>query len=282
MEVRNFNVMGNQKIQCPCKRVNCARHGDCAACRKHHSTKKLLPTCERVQKKAFQIGKVPAILWGKKSDKLILAVHGNLSHKADIPVTLLAANTVWKGYQVLSFDLPGHGDRKKDSGPCTFKACIEDLKTVMEYARTRWKSISLFGNSMGAYFSLLAYSNEPVEKAWFLSPVVDMQRMVENMMAAFHITAKQLEREQVISTPTGQKLYWEDYDYVLQHPVETWSVPTDILYGSKDSMCEYETISTFVKRFPCSLEIVQDAEHYFHTPEQLMAFTDWLSKTTQQ
>lgn len=33
---------------------------------------------------------VPALAWGKDSDRRILAVHGMMSHKADVPIRLLA------------------------------------------------------------------------------------------------------------------------------------------------------------------------------------------------
>ncbi|WP_255411903.1 MULTISPECIES: hypothetical protein [Bacillota] len=36
--------------------------------------------------------------------------------------------------------------------------------------------------SIGTYFSLLAYADEPIQHAWFLSPIVNMQVIVENMM----------------------------------------------------------------------------------------------------
>lgn len=37
---------------CPCKRVKCERHGDCAACRAHHSsTKKQLTACDKAKRK---------------------------------------------------------------------------------------------------------------------------------------------------------------------------------------------------------------------------------------
>mgnify|MGYP005608278975 FL=1 len=37
---------------CPCKRVKCERHGDCAACKEHHSSQKKCPTaCERAARK---------------------------------------------------------------------------------------------------------------------------------------------------------------------------------------------------------------------------------------
>lgn len=38
---------------CPCKRKNCERHGDCAACREHHKNvqRKYLPACDRLSEK---------------------------------------------------------------------------------------------------------------------------------------------------------------------------------------------------------------------------------------
>lgn len=39
--------------KCPCRRVNCKRHGDCAACREHHHNVHKIPltTCERIEAK---------------------------------------------------------------------------------------------------------------------------------------------------------------------------------------------------------------------------------------
>lgn len=38
-----------EKKECPCKRVKCERHGDCAACRAHHAEIKRSPNaCERL------------------------------------------------------------------------------------------------------------------------------------------------------------------------------------------------------------------------------------------
>jgi hypothetical protein len=44
---------------CPCKRIKCERHGNCAACKEHHYTKKkYLPACERIKAKAQKRKKV--------------------------------------------------------------------------------------------------------------------------------------------------------------------------------------------------------------------------------
>lgn len=45
--------MIDEKMDCPCKRVQCERHGNCAACTEHHHApgKKLLTACERIKAK---------------------------------------------------------------------------------------------------------------------------------------------------------------------------------------------------------------------------------------
>ncbi len=45
------------KHVCPCRRIKCVRHGNCAECRAHHhKLKKLqLPWCERIKSKEQKI-----------------------------------------------------------------------------------------------------------------------------------------------------------------------------------------------------------------------------------
>ena len=226
----------------------------------------------------FELGGIPALLWGEPSDRVIVAVHGSQSHKADAPIALLAHRAAERGRQVLSFDLPGHGDRK-GGDPCKAQNGVADLTAVMAYARGRWGRVGLFGNSLGASFSLLACRDEPPEEAWFLSPVVDMERLIETMMAWSGVTPERLEREQVIPTPMGETLYWDYYRYVREHPVCRWEAPTHILYGAGDTLCERERVEDFARRYGCALEIVPDGEHFFHTGPQLAALSAWLSAT---
>ena len=231
-----------------------------------------------MQKTVLRINNIPAILWGNNTEKVIIAIHGNMSNKTDIPIDIVAKNALANNYQVLSFDLPEHGDRINEGTPCKVQYCIKDLADVMQYAKANWKHISLFANSLGAYFSLLAYPDEPVEKAWFLSPIVDMQRLIENMMSWFSITEQELESKQTISTPMGQKLYWDYYSFVKNHPVSHWTISTHILYGSQDELCENDVISQFAEQFSCRLEIVEGSAHYFHTEKQLEVFNKFIAE----
>lgn len=40
---------------CPCKKKNCERHGDCEACRAYHAESKRKRPCERIKKKLFVV-----------------------------------------------------------------------------------------------------------------------------------------------------------------------------------------------------------------------------------
>jgi len=232
-------------------------------------------------KNTIKINNIPALLWGEKSNKLFIAVHGNLSHKEDTVIELLANEAIKKGYQVLSFDLPEHGDRKGEETPCKVQHCVHDLKEIGKYAQEHWDQVSLFACSMGAYFSMLTYRDIGLKTALFLSPVVDMERIIRNMMMWFQVSPERLEKEGTIDTPVGQKLYWDYFCYVLEHPVDRWNIDTRILYGAKDNLVEVDTISNFIEKFPCTLEIMDEGEHYFHTDDQINVFTQWLEKNIE-
>lgn len=221
---------------------------------------------------------IPALLWGETSRVLIMAIHGNKSNKADTPIRILAEQAVKRGYQVLSFDLPQHGERSQETIPCKVDQCVRELNSIFSYANTHWEALSLFANSMGAYVSLVAFSAAVFEQVLFLSPVVDMQYLISNVMSAFQITEERLRTEQEIETPIGMTLYWDYYSYVKEHPITTWASPTAILYGELDEVSERATIDAFCSRFSASLEVIQACPHYMHTPEQLSRYTCWLEK----
>ena len=225
---------------------------------------------------------IPAILWGEPSAKLFIAVHGNMSSKDDDAIVVFAEEATAKRYQVLSFDLPEHGGRKDEDYACKVQNCVRDLTIIMNYARTISNNISLFACSMGAYFSLLTYRDLPLEQCLFLSPVLNMERIINNMMSWFNVSEDRLKVEKEIETPIGQTLYWDYYCYVKSNPIDTWDKPTAILYGSDDNLSEFDVVSDFVERYHCKLHVLEHGEHYFHTDEQLRYFRQWLGDTIFQ
>lgn len=116
---------------------------------------------ENLKAEKIKINGIPSMLWGKKSNKIFIAVHGNMSNKEDEVIKILAQKVISKGYQLLSFDLPEHGERKEDKTYlCKVQNCVRDLSDIMAYAKEKYDEINLWACSMGAYFSLLAYKNQ--------------------------------------------------------------------------------------------------------------------------
>lgn len=231
-----------------------------------------------MKRENFKIGHIPAVLWGKKSDKLFIAIHGNMSHKEDPVIELLADVAVPSGYQVLGFDLPEHGERKDDGISCKVHNCVSELESVLDYAKRRFSEISLFACSIGAYFSLLACSDKNLKQALFLSPIVNMEKIIVNMMEAFGISEDELKQKEVIAILNAPALYWDYYCYVKEHPIEKWNIDTSILYGSNDNLCSLKDLKSFSEKFNCHITIIDGGDHYFHTQEQLNFYLSWLQK----
>ena len=232
-----------------------------------------------METKRIKINNIPSIIWGEKSSKVFIAIHGNMSNKEDKVIEILANKVTNKGYQLISFDLPEHGERKIDTNYlCKVQNCENDLKQIIEYAKANYNEINIWACSIGAYFSLLAYKDEDLKQCLFLSPVVNMKIIIENMMLWSNTTEKELNEKQEIKTDFGQTLYWDYYLYVKENPITNWNKKTYILYGNKDNMQNESIIKDFSNEFNCDLTILKNGEHYFHTEEQLKFYNDWLDK----
>lgn len=225
-----------------------------------------------IEEKTY-INGIPIMKWGPSTTKKLLAVHGLMSHKADTVIRLLAERAITKGYQVVSIDLPEHGDRK-DNAKLNPWTCVDELRAIYEVLYAQATTISLFGCSIGAYMSMLAFADKNVNHSLFLSPVVNMHFLIERLMKDFDVTPNQLQAQKFISLPNGQFLDWDYYTYVCKHPIR-WKSPTDILWGDRDNLMPQTVIDQFIVQSGAHVTKVE-SEHFFHTPEQLLLYTDWL------
>lgn len=136
-------------------------------------------------------------------------------------------------------------------------------------------SIILVANSIGAFFSLSSLEGTLVDKAYLISPVVDMEKLICNMMHWSNVTEKELAAKSEIVTEFGETLSWNYLCYVREHPI-SWHVPTRILYGEHDNLTSRETISAFAKKCGVELTIMTGGEHWFHTEEQMRFLDNWI------
>ena len=69
---------------------------------------------------------------------------------------------------------------------------VRDLQAVLEAVKDCCSGISLYACSLGVYFSLVAFRDTAFRKCLFLSPVLDMERLIRNMMQWTNVTEDRL------------------------------------------------------------------------------------------
>ena len=213
----------------------------------------------------INIGPTPALLIGEKSEKVFLFVHGLHGQKEE--ALAFAEVAVPKGYQVLAIDLPVErteqreplsslewpsrdGRRQSQRKPWEV---LPLLNEVRDYLYENWQSVSIRANSIGSWFSLLAFQGKVVNQALFVSPLLDMKKYIELM-------------------PQREDDY---YEWVINNQITSWNAPTFILRPEVDLVVSEEVDQEFISQHHCQVTIMADGEHWFHTPEQLAFLKAW-------
>lgn len=230
-----------------------------------------------MQTQSFKIKNIPALLCGEPSEQVFLFVHGRCGCKEE--ALAFAPFACPKGWQVLAIDLPGHGERLAEPADFGPFVAIPELQTVLSYMQTRWQKIALYANSIGAWFSMLAFSDVSFERALLVSPLLDMNALIASQMAQLGVTPQQLEAKQLIPVEGADPLSWDYYCFAREHPIAKWNVPTSLLYAGHDNITSRATAEAFSRRFSCRMTVMEDGEHWFHTPEQLSVLHAWIEKS---
>ena len=152
-----------------------------------------------------------------------------------------------------------------------------EIRAAVEKLKAEYDSIILIANSIGAFFSMSAGIDTMLEKAYFISPIVDMERLIADMAARAGISEDELKEKGGVRTQFGEDLSWDYLCWVREHPV-IWNVPTAILCGSRDQLVSTDTVSAFAECRNASLTVMEGGEHWFHTDEQMRFLDRWISR----
>lgn len=151
----------------------------------------------------------------------------------------------------------------------------EEILAEYEVLHKKYDSVLILASSIGAYFAMNALSGKSIERAYFISPIVNMEKLISDMMEWSGVTEQELIEKQEIETAFGETLSWKYLCYVRENPI-VWNAETEILYAGKDHLTSYETIAKFAEETGSSLTIMEEGEHWFHTEEKLAFLYDWL------
>ena len=195
--------------------------------------------------------------------RAILYVHGKGGSAGEAD----RLRAICPGFAVLGVDY--RGELPWEAAP--------QLAAAYDEARRQYDHIVLLANSIGAYFAMLALQGRAPDRALFVSPVLDMEWLILDMMGRAEVSEQTLRERGEIPTDFGETLSWEYLSYVREHPI-AWQVPTEILYAGGDHLVSRQSVERFAAEHDAGLTVLEGGEHWFHTEEQMAILDNWVKK----
>lgn len=202
--------------------------------------------------------------------KLVIYIHGKGGCAAEAD----HYKPLFPEFDVVGFDY-------KSETPWDAK---DEFRSYFATAKKGYDEVRVVANSIGAFFTMTAWGEleqdySCIFKAYFISPIVDMEKLICDMMMWAGVTENELRDKKTIPTEFGEILSWDYLCYVRANPIQ-WTTPTYILYGSKDHLTSLDTIQSFARGIGAPVTIMEGGEHWFHTKEQMEFLDQWIKSAT--
>ena len=195
--------------------------------------------------------------------KLVIYIHGKGGNADEA----YHYKPLFPDFDVIGFDY-------KSETPWDAK---QEFSAYFDAAAASYDEVVLIANSLGAFFSMNALGEKRIKQALFISPMVNLEKLICNMMQWANVSEDELREKGEIATNFDETLSWKYLCYVRENPIK-WNIPTHILYGSNDNLTDLETMREFAQKVDASLTIMQGGEHWFHTDEQMDFLDRWIEK----
>ena len=153
----------------------------------------------------------------------------------------------------------------------------KEFSSYFDSVSAGYDEVSLIANSIGAFFSMNALAEKRIKNAYFISPMVNLEKLIGDMMMWAGVSEAELREKGEIATNFGETLSWKYLCYVRENPIK-WNIPTHILYGSNDNLTDLETMHEFAQKAGAPLTVMDGGEHWFHTDEQMEFLDRWIKQ----
>lgn len=196
-----------------------------------------------------------------KERKLVLYVHGKGGNAEEANFYI----NLFPDYDVAGLDYQSQ----------TPWEAVKEFQPKTEKLFQDYDKIILIANSIGAFYSMHALNCFPIEKAYLISPMVNLEKMIINMMSWAGVTEEELKEKENIDTSFGERLSYKYLTWVRNNSIK-WNIPTKILYGEKDNLQSIDIINEFAEKINAQVTVMKNGEHWFHTDEQMKFLSDWI------
>ena len=141
----------------------------------------------------------------RKTNEAVLYIHGKGGNAGEAE----HYRQFFPGRDVYGFDY-------KAENPWDAKKEFTDK--VVELSK-KYDRIILIAVSIGAYFSMNAAIGKFIDKAFFISPIVNMEKLILDMINWAGTSESELEKRKIIPVDFGDDLSWDYLQYVRKHAI---------------------------------------------------------------
>lgn len=167
-----------------------------------------------------------------------------------------------ENFSTIRFDFRGHGDSHIKDIDCTITGMIEDLFTVINYAKNKYKKVNLLATSFGCSISLLFlkhFKKNKLKKIVFVNPVISYKTTFTDTDLPWgkSFFPQQGIESAIDSAPiligrrkfkTGSKMISELF-YYEPEKVNIEAIPLSLHQGTNDTMVSYKSCLDYYERF---------------------------------
>lgn len=84
--------------------------------------------------------------------------------------------------------------------------CKDEFIKFFDSVSTGFDQVYLIANSIGTYFSMMSLGASRIAKAYFISPMVNMEKLICDMMMWSGVSENELREKKTIATNFGETL----------------------------------------------------------------------------
>lgn len=162
---------------------------------------------------------------------------------------------------IISFDLPAHGEDKKDFKEFSLTQSTKYLNNVIKYIKKKYKKIYLFGSSYGGYVILNYLINSPEEHTVLMCPAINFGEIINEKTK---ISKDYFETNEYIHLYGNVQIYKDAYEEFMKsdkHIKKAQFNNITIIQGDADQTVSYEKVENFAKDNNLNLVTINDGTH---------------------
>ncbi|MFR9068698.1 MAG: hypothetical protein ACLVJH_19455 [Faecalibacterium prausnitzii] len=226
-----------------------------------------------MEKIKLEIAGIPAVLYGKRSRRVYLYVHGKTAAQPRLPAlpAQLARQAGRYWLSICRSTAPGKQPGKAGAvggHPGAAGGLRPDASGMEAYP-------GVWGQHRGVVCYAGVADAKTGEGAACL-PGGGYGKADPCPDAAGRGNGGAAARGREIPTDFGETLSWPYLCWVREHPLH-WKVPTQVLYADTDPLTGHTAMEQFRQQTRAHLTILEGGEHWFHTETQLAALQSWES-----